>query len=226
MPKDAPPHQPAGARNFVTEFLNAHAASNEAGHKPLDEAEYLQEALNYANGDWAAVVPLLTGKRFSESQQNVYASHMRSLPTYQPKLQSAFSTFLDKLTSKDQRRPMEELWPEVCDASGRVALIPFVEHAGNRLNVTMQIVPSALDAGLGYAGILLLAENRSYGAALCKCKLQTCGNYFFEHRDPDGGAPRRTYCSQAHMSKAHSLGNLERVRRSRERKKAKDRRRR
>jgi predicted metalloprotease len=71
-----------------------------------------------------------------------------------------------------------------------------------------------------YALLLLLDTKRPYGDALCKCRLEKCGKFFWVVR-PRTGRPQRLYCSHEHMQLAHEARAPKRVRDSRDRKRAK-----
>ena len=57
---------------------------------------------------------------------------------------------------------------------------------------------------VSYAALLVLDQTRPYGRDLCVCKLRSCGKLFMLKR-PHSGRPRRDYCSDAHMERAHNL---------------------
>jgi transcriptional regulator with XRE-family HTH domain len=59
------------------------------------------------------------------------------------------------------------------------------------------------EAMLTHAVVLLLDERKTYGAALCRCKLPTCDRFYLACKNPKGGPANRNYCSPGHRAVAH-----------------------
>ena len=97
----------------------------------------------------------------------------------------------------------------------RMLLLPtFKRLANGRLQVFHHYVAQFLAPALAYIFLLLLDPARGYGSDLCKCQLESCGRYFLVKRRKRG-LPRRKYCGDAHMLKAHAAQSTSRVRNSR-----------
>jgi len=60
-----------------------------------------------------------------------------------------------------------------------------------------------LTSALDYAVLVLLDRGRpSYGAALSRCQLPRCRNFYFAKKNPNGGPPNRLYCCPGHRTEA------------------------
>lgn len=106
-------------------------------------------------------------------------------------------------------------------AASRMVLVPHYELDDGQLRVTHRYLAESLSARLAYITLLLLDQSRPYRGRLCRCRLETCGNFFWERRSVEGGQPGRAYCRHEHMQEAQKALMLERVRKYRKNKAAK-----
>jgi hypothetical protein len=104
----------------------------------------------------------------------------------------------------------------IADAYSKWGLMPGVDAKVNFRRVGNGI---ALDfyysfenvGGLAALGVLFLQDTeRGFFKKLCQCKLESCGVFFFEVKQPTG-CPQRKYCLREHMLEAHDLNAAKRM---------------
>jgi hypothetical protein len=106
-------------------------------------------------------------------------------------------------------------WADFAATNGLVTL-PVCEFQDNgSMTVQHRLLAGNLVAGIAYGMCLLLDDQRPHGEMLWRCRLETCGRFFFEQPRTRAGRPRREYCKKDHLKEAHRLQVLERVRRHR-----------
>ena len=100
-----------------------------------------------------------------------------------------------------------------------VWLLPVLDREPQVRLSTLWVVtePRAFDA---LTAVLLLDQDRPFGAGLCQCRLPECGRFFLE-RKPETGRPQRRYCSAEHMLESNSRTSTARALKSRAKAKAK-----
>ena len=109
-----------------------------------------------------------------------------------------------------------------------VVRMPVLIQQGNELRVEWMLRVNSdpfestgddLQKILSYVAALLITDENHVRRDLCRCHLETCGNFFFAKRSKSGrGKPRTRYCCDTHMQTAHEMNNAKRQRLSKERK--------
>lgn len=199
-------------------FLRSYADFDPGG-PILTEREYIEAALAFANGDPnAEFLGWLDGVRRDPKPVQPGLSQIEEVEKDFPNLRTELREGLTYLTQNDpehRRGTVENL-------TGWIAIFPVFRSEPDGLKVQHRILAADTRAGMHYALALLLDPSRPYGKDLCQCQLEECGRFFFQIKPPTG-RPQRRYCCSDHMDKAHELNSGERVRKSRERRRARQR---
>ena len=61
-----------------------------------------------------------------------------------------------------------------------------------------------LTTAMKYAVMLLLDVTKPFGAALCRCQLISCAQFYLARQNPKGGRPNRKYCCPEHAVEANN----------------------
>ena len=94
-----------------------------------------------------------------------------------------------------------------------VWMLPVLHRKPHAHLSTLWVItePRAFDA---LTAVLLLDEQRPFGAGLCQCRLPECGRFFFEQKK-ETGRPQRRYCEREHMLEANARTSTARALKSR-----------
>jgi hypothetical protein len=60
-----------------------------------------------------------------------------------------------------------------------------------------------LQVAMYYALSVVLDTSLSYGRSLCRCRLKSCGKFYFAKKNPKGGGLNLQYCTPAHRQEAN-----------------------
>jgi len=187
----------------------------------LDEPGYIEGVLAFASASepgelHALQTSLVSGLRL-EGEVYVPALQEHMNPQLM-ELRGRLEQQLEVIRA-DGKRARVELADQVRDAGGRIAIRPTYLMTAKGVQIYYRHFPLDLEAAIGFGLLLLLDPTRPYGKNLCRCKLKSCRRFFLAIKKTTG-RPRRQYCSEEHLDAARRETNLERVRRSRARKKA------
>lgn len=172
---------------------------------PLSEQEFVDAAIRFANAGNAAAewLALTMGVRMPWNLQ----------PTTLTPFESERATFRSALGEIATGNSLKN--PGAIADAGRMVLIPRANLKGRKLRIKYWYLPLDLPAALAYALLLLADQTKGHGRNLRQCQLDQCQKFFFIQR-PKTGRPRTKYCSDEHMHKAHQASASQRVRKSRE----------
>jgi len=214
----------------------------------LTERELLQLVVNFANGGKLAG-PLLhaPGVRFlvplerSQDGQRWVAGTLDHDPTAADVAPTEHLAQLRAQLTQDLASAIGKGLPQkdldrLKSAASQMVATPAYEIQQQRqgrsyaqrrhLHVRWHYVPLSLEATLALAVLWLRDDDLKLGADLKRCKLETCGRFFFssaraEQTGKQAGRPPELYCDNAHMIEAHKATAAERTRRWREKKMSK-----
>jgi hypothetical protein len=185
----------------------------------MSERELVREAIRFANADadgedrWR-FLGLSLGAKVPFKKFKRVRDRTTLKPAYQPE-QDAFRLSLAEIVRGDELSEPKR----IAEAASHMLLIPRVIFEGRELQLKHQYVPENLEAALSYVLLLLVDPSKEYGRALSQCHLDRCGKFFFIVW-PKTGRPRTKYCSNSHMEEVHQATALQRVRKSRAKKRS------
>lgn len=116
----------------------------------------------------------------------------------------------------DARKKLEA---KVAAAFGDVVLVPMVSVKSWIISYELRYFALNTRGACAFALALLLDESKGFGAALKKCRLSECPNFFLSLPAESGGRPP-LYCSTAHQMERSNQDSAERKRRQRDKAKA------
>ena len=102
----------------------------------------------------------------------------------------------------------------VKSALDEIVLVPHATWDGSTLNQEIRFCPLGIRGVMGYALMLLLDGSVEPNIFLKKCRLESCGDFFWGRT---GGRPRE-YCIPRHKQQADALTGADRTARSRRKK--------
>lgn len=129
------------------------------------------------------------------------------------KQRQEFREMLDKVLNKHER-PTVATYVE--SALDEIVLVPLSEWDGSTLKINIRLCPLGINGVMGYALMLLLDGSVDPSKFLKKCKLESCGNFFWGRTS---GRPRE-YCKPRHKKDADALTGAVRTARSRRNRKS------
>lgn len=215
-PEHLPPQ--VRERDPVTVFLESPAISAiRRDAQPLSERDYCEHVIAFANDGGLPVeawFELLGGAQASDDEAVTNRAPRGRI------VEGSVMLVRDQLRQLVQHRQnasrhLGPWWADFTAQHGVVSLPICVFGDDGTMRLEHRIVVRDLLAGIGYGMCLLLAQDRPHGAELCRCRLESCGRFFFEKKRPGAGRPRREYCSDEHLVEAHRQQVLQRVRRHR-----------
>ena len=163
---------------------------------PASDDALVDVLLGFANG---AEVVMLSKPPERPATTEEKRAHMPA-PV---ELRSRFAELLE-LAVEDPNRLREEFFPlgaELIDSLKVKPVMVFGTH-GHSLDYFRELPD--LRTALTYAVMLLLDAHKSYGAALCRCRLPSCGRFYLARRKKKGGPANRVYCRPQHRAEHHN----------------------
>lgn len=194
-------------------------AQSGAEYAPLAESELVQAAIDFANrATFRGFLTLLGGFEVRGDLIKPEYTTIADQVAHESN-EAERAELIATLDAVASGAPTDEIAKRAKLAASRMVLVPDYEFTNGTLRVRHRYIAEGLANRLGYITLLFLDESRDYGKRLCRCKLDGCGAFFWERRDPSGGQPGRTYCSPEHMKEFHNARAVERVRKYRAKKK-------
>jgi hypothetical protein len=99
---------------------------------------------------------------------------------------------------------LRDFAPYVADLRRTMRFVPLVLLRDGSYSLTQYAVYSTVCAAMTMAALTVLDAGKPFRAALARCKLPTCGQFYFARKNPAGGPANRTYCSPAHRDEHHN----------------------
>jgi hypothetical protein len=201
--------------------------------EPANDRELLEAAIRFANEDPAAgdhFVPWKASGKELEAVERWRGAggtvERDKMPSYGPLASERRNQWREYLSEYlDSPDTLLRRWVAK-DYSGLpdVVIRPtWTAMQGRHLTVvrTYELQPLSWPALLGYLELLLLDKEQGLGAALCRCKLESCGQFFLEKKNARGGRPRRDYHDDKCMLEVHARESTLRAQKSRKARKSK-----
>lgn len=123
-----------------------------------------------------------------------YAEAMRLREEFQPLVQRAIEDS-DQLYEQEHSARAREV---IRNHGLSIKPIGAAITRSGRSSLVYARVYTDIHVKLSHGLLLLLDEQKPYGAALCRCKLPSCGRYYLARKKPRGGPANRTYCTPEH----------------------------
>jgi len=182
----------------------------------------LDRALDFANiGSDRSVRALLGGFKSAKSALESESSPTIESAKRKQSLQDARSEFRSHLEAVVKATDDVSWRAFVAENARQVILIPKYISRDGRPFAEHRLLPRSLRAALAYVLLLIVDDARPNSRVLCRCRLATCGRFFFARAPESGtGRMRRRYCCEVHMHTAHNRGAADRRRASRAKKAA------
>lgn len=98
----------------------------------------------------------------------------------------------------------------VSELLSKGALIGVPTFEKGRVRVQLTFHGSGVEAACGYGLALLYDASKPYGAALARCPLETCEQWFLRLASSAGG-PRPNYCTREHQREADKVRARDRI---------------
>lgn len=178
--------------------------------QPASERELVEATLEFANGadlelNGVLLPPAPPG--FHESGQDLWGF---------PSGEGSTSTAWETVWRESQERlrgNLRDRLVQVIAQPEAAAAVAVRAWRWSRAHPVLRLVPGGLRLAIHYplAGVedlcdlsiaLILDVERGRRADLCRCQLETCGQFFFVDRRASN-RPRTKYCSPAHMLAFH-----------------------
>lgn len=142
------------------------------------------------------------------------ARQVRSFWNDTEKQRKEFREMLDGLLNGDD---LPKVGKYVKSALDEIVLVPRTAWEGSTLKLKIRHCPLGIKGVMGYALMLLLDGSVEPSKFLKKCKLESCGEFFWGRTS---GRPRE-YCMPPHKQQADVLTGAERTARSRRKRESK-----
>jgi hypothetical protein len=184
----------------------------------LDDADVIQQALRFANTGGASLLlkPLVA---VSQPSSNLITEmYSPEHPGEQEALREALTAIVRKQTTPE----MIQLWQS---RASRLMLLPAFQMEGGKRRVAfrshrIEVFDTPPDPQFAYLLLLFLDSDKPYGRDLCQCNLERCRKFFLADRTQPN-RPRTRFCSEAHYQESHDAAAVDRVRRSRDKRRHK-----